>query len=248
MTSRYEYYQSLTHMTVACLARDADATRSTSSTALAPEGHSTLSVSLGLPAGAEFSLELDLYDAAVPGIAILSVRAPRTEVRFEKAASARYMWPQLERVAGSIAPLPPQPAAAAGSITAPVVKGSSSSGGGGGGGGGGGPTVTDEAAAGSVSGGGSGAAKAKSKTKDWNKLEKELKEEEAAAAGEGEEALMKLFRNIYTGADENTRRAMVKSFQTSGGTVLSTNWGEVAKEDYEKNLKPPEGMEFVKEK
>lgn len=243
MTTRYEYYQSLTHMTVACLARDADATRSTSSTALAPDGHSTLSVSLGLPAGSEFSLELDLYDAAVPGTAILSVRAPRTEVRFEKAATARYMWPALERVAGSSAPLPPQPAAMS-STAAPVSSN----------GGGGVPTVvvTDEAGGGSsVSGGGSTAASAsiasKSKTKDWNKLEKELKDEEEAA-GEGEEALMKLFRNIYTGADENTRRAMVKSFQTSGGTVLSTNWGEVAKEDYEKNLKPPEGMEFVKEK
>ena len=58
---------------------------------------------------------------------------------------------------------------------------------------------------------------------------------------------MKLFRNIYSGADENTRRAMVKSFQTSGGTVLSTNWGEVAKEDYAKSIKPPEGMEFHKD-
>ena len=28
-------------------------------------------------------------------------------------------------------------------------------------------------------------------------------------------------------ADEDTRRAMVKSYQTSGGTVLSTNWDEV---------------------
>ena len=29
--------------------------------------------------------------------------------------------------------------------------------------------------------------------------------------------------------DEDTRRAMMKSFQTSGGTVLSTNWDEVGK-------------------
>jgi hypothetical protein len=33
---------------------------------------------------------------------------------------------------------------------------------------------------------------------------------------------------------QDTRRAMVKSFQTSNGKVLSTNWGEVSKKDYEK--------------
>jgi len=36
---------------------------------------------------------------------------------------------------------------------------------------------------------------------------------------------------------------MIKSFQTSGGTVLSTNWDEVKKEDYEKDLKAPHGQE-----
>ena len=35
-----------------------------------------------------------------------------------------------------------------------------------------------------------------------------------------------------------------KSFQTSGGTVLSTNWGEVGTKDYEKERQAPKGMEW----
>ena len=34
--------------------------------------------------------------------------------------------------------------------------------------------------------------------------------------------------------------------QTSGGTVLSTNWGEVGETDYEKTKTAPEGMEWKK--
>lgn len=37
---------------------------------------------------------------------------------------------------------------------------------------------------------------------------------------------------------------MNKSYQESGGTVLSTNWDEVKKETVE--VKPPDGAEFKK--
>lgn len=34
----------------------------------------------------------------------------------------------------------------------------------------------------------------------------------------------------------------MKSFQTSGGTVLSTNWDEVKEKDYENERQAPNGM------
>ncbi|KAG2224261.1 hypothetical protein INT45_000292 [Circinella minor] len=76
------------------------------------------------------------------------------------------------------------------------------------------------------------------KAKDWDKLAREI--EKDADKPEGDAALNTLFQQIYGGADEDTKRAMMKSFVESNGTCLSTNWSEVGAKTVE--TKPPEGM------
>jgi len=80
--------------------------------------------------------------------------------------------------------------------------------------------------------------------RDWDAIDRNLAEAEAAEKPEGDEALNALFQQIYKNANEDTRRAMVKSMQTSGGTCLSTNWDDVEKTDYEGERQAPKGMEW----
>ncbi|CAK7338713.1 unnamed protein product [Dovyalis caffra] len=84
----------------------------------------------------------------------------------------------------------------------------------------------------------------KPKRVDWDKLEAEVKKEEKEEKLDGDAALNKFFREIYQDADEDTRRAMKKSFVESNGTVLSTNWKEVGTKKVEGS--PPDGMEMRK--
>lgn len=91
--------------------------------------------------------------------------------------------------------------------------------------------------------------------KDWDKVAVELtkkqkkKSENKGEEGKDEEVDSDLeeynsgdpvdafFKKLYANADDDTRRAMVKSYYESKGTALSTNWSEVGKGPVEE--RPP---------
>jgi suppressor of G2 allele of SKP1 len=75
--------------------------------------------------------------------------------------------------------------------------------------------------------------------KNWDKLaEAELEGEDGEGEGDNPNAF---FEKLYANADEDTRRAMMKSYIESNGTSLSTDWDSVKKGKVE--TVPPEGME-----
>ncbi|KAK0506205.1 SGS-domain-containing protein [Armillaria luteobubalina] len=73
--------------------------------------------------------------------------------------------------------------------------------------------------------------------------EKEKSTDEDPNVG-GDSTLNGFFQKIFQDADEDTKRAMMKSYSESGGTTLSTNWEEVKAKRVE--VKPPAGSEWKK--
>lgn len=71
--------------------------------------------------------------------------------------------------------------------------------------------------------------KPKKKTLDTNEWERLLRETEAEN-GDNEKDPSDVFKQLYDFGDDNARRAMIKSFTESNGTVLSMNWGEVQRD------------------
>lgn len=99
----------------------------------------------------------------------------------------------------------------------------------------------------------------KSGPKDWDKLANDLTKKPKKSKENGEQGtedetneydesegdpVNGFFQQLYKGADPDTRRAMMKSYQESNGTALSTNWDEVGKKPTE--TLPPDGMEAKK--
>lgn len=76
------------------------------------------------------------------------------------------------------------------------------------------------------------------KTKKTNSEgeENEIEEDD----GEDGDPANAFFKQLYKNADPDTRRAMMKSYQESNGTALSTDWASVSKETVK--TQPPEGV------
>jgi suppressor of G2 allele of SKP1 len=81
----------------------------------------------------------------------------------------------------------------------------------------------------------------KSGAKNWDKLAKEDLDEKDEM--EGDET-SNFFKTLYKGSSPEQQRAMMKSYQESGGTVLSTDWSSVGSKTVVPE--PPEGMEAKK--
>ncbi|KAG0277381.1 Protein SGT1 A [Linnemannia gamsii] len=156
-----------------------------------------LSVSVKMPTGSDYSLELDpLSHAVIPSESKFEVLSTKIEIQLKKERFA-IKWGALEGDDVN-----------AGSMATTNLAGT--------------PAYPSSSR----------------KTKNWDALEKEAAKDEDKA--DGDKALNQLFAQIYKDADDNTKRAMMKSFTESNGTCLSTNWDEVGKGTVE--TRPPEGM------
>ncbi len=65
--------------------------------------------------------------------------------------------------------------------------------------------------------------------KDWNKIASQYNDE----IKEDNQSSMDFFKEVYADADDDTKRAMMKSYVESKGTALSTDWKQVGSQKVE---------------
>ena len=235
LAPKYQYYQKDTQMIIEILEPNV----SPSDLIVNYIGTQNLAVSLQKQGRFITVINGELYDAIVPDKCSISYKSDKVVIKLRKE-HANYEWQTLLSTSNKnkskkpSAPLPATTKVATSTeadtstkqVSIPAVKSTTME------------TTTQ---------GGTVPSKAKipkpyASHRDWDAIEKDL--EMTKETPVGDEAMNQLFQQIYADADEDTKRAMIKSYQTSGGTVLSTNWNEVAQKDYEKERTAPEGQEW----
>ena len=206
--------------------------------------HDSLEVSFPLPTGSDFNLSLDpLFATIDPSASSYKIMSTKAEFTLKKSLPGN-KWTKIE---GS-QPISVEDTSIDGDDTVkravlkakpntdgPVYPTSSKSG----------PKNWDKIAN----------DLAKKPKKDAKKGSEEFSDgtSEGASGASPEDAEMddeegdpttNFFKTLYKGADPDTQKAMMKSYQESNGTALSTNWSEVSKGTVE--TAPPDGMEAKK--
>ncbi|KAI4263385.1 MAG: hypothetical protein L6R42_001464 [Xanthoria sp. 1 TBL-2021] len=182
----------------------------------------SLTVSFPLPTGSNYDFSLDPFCAKVDAVAS-TAKILSTKIEFVlKKASAGEKWPSLESDAPATAEDIDKNGVLADrvTVTGPSYPTSSKKG----------PKNWDKVA-------NDLSKKPKKENKDGEEGGDDGLEEEF----EGADPVNGFFKQLYSRADPDTRRAMMKSYQESNGTTLSTNWSEVGKGKVETHA--PDGME-----
>ena len=217
---RHDWYQSPDTVTVTLMAKGVDKERATID--IQP---GSLSISFPLATGSDYDFSIDPFFAAVdPTGSSFKIMSTKIEIILKKTHPGQ-TWHSLEGTAPILSETSEGKKAR---VPAAVLSN---------------PSKPDGPAYPTSS---------KHGPKDWDRLATDLTkkpkkgegEEEAGYDSDDGDPVNAFFKKLYKDATPETRRAMMKSYQESNGTALSTNWAEVSKGPVETT--PPEGMEARK--
>ena len=217
---RHEWYQSAETVTIALLAKGVPKDK-----ALINIEMRSLGISFPLQNGSDFEFTLDpLFASIDPSLSSSKIMSSKVEFYLRKTRPGQ-KWPSIEGSEnpghaandkeGNATAFAPKELSAA-----PAYPTSSKSG----------PKNWDKVASDLTK---------KSKKEAQNRDSKENGSEEQDDY-EGGDEVNGFFQKLYAGADPDVKRAMMKSYQESNGTALSTNWSEVGKKKV--GTSPPDGM------
>ncbi|KAN0061944.1 Cochaperone protein [Thecaphora frezii] len=175
-------------------------------------GDRSLSVKVKLPAaGSETALVIDpLYSAVNKVASSYKLFSTKIDIVLNKAHPG-VQWKKLEADSSNI-----------NAATTPAYT----------------AVATNVVASSSAPSSSTSAASAQPRRSKWDTLQ--LDDDDATEGADAEADINKFFQKLYADADEDTKRAMLKSYQESGGTTLSTDWSKVGQSKVE--TRPPEGM------